>query len=87
MSISEVLITHRGLILMSLENLAPSACTMPDPCHKLLVPPTIYLYGPAATQSNPERPPPSNVSLSSPQGRRRTLKKQALLVPHLLGNL
>lgn len=66
MNISQVLTAHAGRILMSLENVIPSAYTMPDLCHKLSVPPSIHLYGPAPMQSNPEGPPPNNMHLSSP---------------------
>lgn len=79
MNISQVLIAHTGIILMSLENLIPSACTMPDLWHKLSVHPPIYLSSSAPTQSNPERPPPNNMHLSSPQGRRNAIKKQMCL--------
>ena len=79
MNISQLLIAHTGIISMSLENLIPSACTTPDLCHKLLVHPPICLSSLAPVQSNPARPPPNNVRLSSPQGRRKVTKEELCL--------
>lgn len=88
MNISQVLIAHTGIILMSLENLIPSASTTPHPRHKLSVRPPIYPFSSAPMQSNPEKPLPNNVPLSSLQGRRKAINgTRQRLVPRLLGNL